>query len=325
LDDPSGYGRVVRSPDGAILRIVEQKDASEAELEIDEINTGIMLFRRERLDDWLARIDNRNAQGEYYLTDAVALAVADGVRPASAQPECLEEVLGVNDRAQLARLERHYQGRQALALMRAGTTLADPARFDLRGRLVVGRDVSIDINAVIEGEVQLGDRVGIGPNCWLKDCRIGADTQVYANSVIDRAVIGADARIGPFSRIRPDADLGDRVHVGNFVEIKKSRVGPGSKVNHLTYIGDTDIGAGTNVGAGTITCNYDGVNKHRTVIGERAFIGSNTALVAPVTVGDGATIGAGSVITRDAPAEKLTLARGRQATIDSWQRPVKKT
>jgi bifunctional UDP-N-acetylglucosamine pyrophosphorylase/glucosamine-1-phosphate N-acetyltransferase len=323
--DPTGYGRIVRDPDGTILRIVEQKDASEAELEIDEVNTGIMVLDRTRLEDWLGRIDNRNAQGEYYLTDVMALAVSDGVAPASTQPEQLEEVLGINDRVQLAQLERYVQRQQAESLMRSGTTLADPARFDLRGRLQVGRDVAIDVNAVIEGDVTLGDRVTIGPNCCLKDCSIGADSQIFANSVIERAAIGCDTRIGPFSRIRPEAELADRVHVGNFVEIKKSQVGVGSKVNHLTYIGDCRIGTGTNVGAGTITCNYDGVNKHVTWIGDRAFIGSNTALVAPVRVEDGATIGAGSVITRDAPAEQLTLARGRQTTIADWKRPPKKT
>lgn len=323
LDDPTGYGRMVRDPEGHILRVVEQKDASEAEVEIEEINTGIMIFDRAKLTEWLQRIDNRNIQGEYYLTDVIGFAVADGFEVATTQPDYEEEVLGVNDRVQLARLERFFQQSQARSLMQSGTTLADPARFDLRGNLKAGRDVFIDINTVIEGEVELADDVSIGPNCLLRNCRIGTGTRVFANTVIEDAVIGAEARIGPFSRIRPAADLADRVHVGNFVEIKKSQVGAGSKVNHLTYIGDSRIGSGVNVGAGTITCNYDGVNKHQTVIGDRAFIGSNTAFVAPVSVGDGATIAAGSTITRDAPADKLTIARTGQKTIESWRKPIK--
>jgi bifunctional UDP-N-acetylglucosamine pyrophosphorylase/glucosamine-1-phosphate N-acetyltransferase len=241
-----------------------------------------------------------------------------------AQPGTIEEVAGVNDRVQLAALERHYQRRQAEALMRAGVSLVDPARCDVRGRLSAGIDVSIDINVLIEGEVHLADGVSIGANCVLRDCSIGPETQVFANCVIEGATIGAGARIGPFSRLRPQAELADGVHIGNFVEIKKSQVGQGSKVNHLSYVGDSEIGRGVNVGAGTITCNYDGANKHRTVIGDGAFIGSNTALVAPVEVGAGATIGAGSVITRPAPADKLTLARGRQVTIEGWERPRKK-
>jgi len=324
LDDPGGYGRMVRDPDGRILRIVEQKDASEAELEIDEINTGIMVFDRSRLEGWLNRIDNRNAQGEYYLTDVIAQAVAEGIEVSSAQTESEEEVLGVNDRAQLARLERYYQRAKAQELLLNGVTLADPARFDLRGSLDAGCDVSIDINVVIEGSVELGEGVSIGPNCLLKDCKIGPGTSVFSNSVIEQAVIGAEARVGPFSRIRPDAQLADRVHVGNFVEIKKSTVGEGSKVNHLSYIGDSAVGAGVNVGAGTITCNYDGVNKFKTVIGDRAFIGSNTALVAPVTVGSRATVGAGSTITRDVPADQLSVARARQTTVKGWRPPSKK-
>jgi len=325
LDDPGGYGRMVRDPEGRILRIVEQKDASEAELEIDEINTGIMVFDRKRLAGWLQRIDNSNAQGEYYLTDVIALAVAEGLEVSSAQTDIEEEVLGVNDRAQLARLERHFQRQQARELLLSGVSLADPERFDLRGRLQTGRDVFIDVNVVVEGDVELGEGVSIGPNCVLKDCRIGAGTSVFANSVIEQAAIGSEALIGPFSRIRPQAELADRVHVGNFVEIKKSRVGLGSKVNHLSYVGDADIGARVNVGAGTITCNYDGVNKSATVIGDGAFIGSNTALVAPVTVGSGATVGAGSTITRDVPADRLSVARGRQTTIEGWRRPTKKS
>jgi len=323
LEHPSGYGRILRDADGRVVRIVEEKDATPEERLIREINTGFLVGQRARLADWLGRIGRDNAQGEYYLTDVIALAVQDGVEVASAQPASREEVAGINDRIQLAALERHYQRRQAEALMRAGVSLADPARFDLRGRLTAGPDVSIDINVLIEGEVHLADGVSIGPNCVLRDCAIGPETQVFANCVIEGAVIGAGARVGPFSRLRPEAELADGVHVGNFVEIKKSQVGHGSKVNHLSYVGDSVIGRGVNVGAGTITCNYDGANKHRTVIGDGAFIGSNTALVAPVEVGAGATIGAGSVITRPAPADKLTLARGRQVTIEDWERPKK--
>jgi len=323
LDDPTGYGRIVRDPTGRVLRCVEQKDATEAELEIDEINTGILIADRVKLDNWLSRIGKGNAQGEYYLTDVLALAVADGVEIATSQPQSLEEVSGVNDRIQLAALERSFQRRQAEELMRHGVTLADPDRFDLRGRLQTAPDISIDVNVVIEGEVQLAEGVSVGPNCLLRDCEIGPDTQVFANCVIENAVIGSGALIGPFSRLRPEAVLADGVHVGNFVEIKKSRVGEGSKVNHLTYVGDAQIGSGVNVGAGTITCNYDGANKHVTVIGDDAFIGSNASLVAPLEIGAGATVGAGSVISRGAPAGKLTLTRAEQVTLDWWRRPHK--
>jgi bifunctional UDP-N-acetylglucosamine pyrophosphorylase/glucosamine-1-phosphate N-acetyltransferase len=323
LSDPEGYGRILRDPEGRICRIVEQRDATAQEREVAEVNSGIMAFDRARLEGWLARLNNRNAQGEYYLTDVIRLAVEDAVPIASAQPQAPDEILGVNDRVQLARLERLFQGRQAQELMRQGVGLADPGRFDLRGCLHAGRDVFVDVNAVIEGEVILGDGVQIGPNCLLRDCRIGDGSTVFANTVIEQAHIGARVCIGPFARIRPDTRLADQVHVGNFVEIKKSDVGAGSKINHLSYVGDSSVGSAVNVGAGTITCNYDGANKYRTVIGDQAFIGSNTALVAPVTVGAGATIGAGSVITRDAPVGKLSVARGRQVTIDTWRRPTK--
>ena len=323
LEEPGGYGRIVRDGDGRVLRIVEQRDASEAELEIDEINTGFLIADRAGLDAWLSRIDNGNAQGEYYLTDVIAIAVADGVAVATTQPSAVQEVSGVNDRVQLAALERHYQGRMAEDLMRGGVTLADPARIDIRGFLRTGRDVTIDVNLVVEGRVSLGDGVRIGPNCLIRDSVIAEGVEILANCVIEGAQVGPGARVGPFARLRPEAHLDADTHIGNFVEIKKSRVGPGSKVNHLTYVGDAEIGRGVNVGAGTITCNYDGANKFKTVIGDGAFIGSNTALVAPVTVGAGATIGAGSVITSDAPPEELTLARGRQVTIPGWQRPRK--
>ncbi len=324
LPDPTGYGRIVRDPAGSVRRIVEQKDASEAERAIDEVNTGIMALDGNRLAGWLGRLENANAQGEYYLTDVVAMAVADGLPVGAVAALDPLEVAGINDRAQLARLERAWQRRAAERLMRGGVTLVDPARFDLRGTLHHGRDVSIDINVILEGEVRLGDNVSVGANTVLRDVEVADGVQILENCVIESAYLGPDSRVGPFSRIRPGTRLEGRAHVGNFVEIKKAEVGLGSKVNHLTYVGDATIGRDVNVGAGTITCNYDGANKHRTVIGDHAFIGSNTALVAPVTVGEGATIGAGSTITRDAPAEALTVARARQATLPGWKRPVKK-
>jgi len=324
LKDPTGYGRIVRDATGRVLRNVEQKDATEMELAINEVNTGFMVADRTKLDDWLSRIRSHNAQGEYYLTDVLALAVADGVEIASSQPQSLEEVSGINDRVQLAALERHFQRRRAEELMRGGVTLADPARLDIRGRLQAEPDVSIDVNVVIEGEVHLAEGVSIGPNCLLRNCAIGPGTEIYANCVIEDSDIGAGARVGPFSRLRPEAVLADQVHVGNFVEIKKSHIGRGSKVNHLTYVGDARVGSGANVGAGTIVCNYDGANKHLTVIGDGAFIGSNASLVAPVEIGEDATIGAGSVICCKAPAGKLTVTRAKQVTLDGWQRPRKK-
>jgi bifunctional UDP-N-acetylglucosamine pyrophosphorylase/glucosamine-1-phosphate N-acetyltransferase len=323
LDDPTGYGRIVRDGENRVTAIVEQKDASEAQQAIDEINTGIMAVDRSRLESWLGRIDNKNAQQEYYLTDIIALAVADGVEVASVSPDSAEEVMGINDRRQLAHLEREYQRRQADALMREGATLADPSRIDVRGNLTVGRDVFIDYNTLFEGEVKLADGVSIGPNTTIKNAVIHEDVHILANCVIEDAEIGRGAKVGPFARIRPESVLAEDVHVGNFVEIKKSRVAKGSKINHLSYIGDSIVGSGVNIGAGTITCNYDGANKHQTVIGDNAFIGSDTQLVAPVSVGAGATIGAGSTITRDTPADKLSLSRAKQISIDGWQRPVK--
>jgi bifunctional UDP-N-acetylglucosamine pyrophosphorylase/glucosamine-1-phosphate N-acetyltransferase len=269
-------------------------------------------------------LDNSNAQGEFYLTDVIARAVGDGVGVRGITASSITEVMGINDRMQLAAQERSYQRRQAEDCMRRGVTLIDPERFDLRGTLTAGQDVVIDVNAILEGDVQLGERVSIGPNVLLRDVRIGDDVTILANCVIEEADIGNAARIGPFARVRPDTRLADNTHVGNFVEIKKSEVAAGSKINHLSYIGDSSIGSGVNIGAGTITCNYDGANKHRTVIGDNAFIGSDTQLVAPVTVGDGATIGAGSTITRDAPAGTLTLSRSEQQTRKGWKRPVKK-
>jgi bifunctional UDP-N-acetylglucosamine pyrophosphorylase/glucosamine-1-phosphate N-acetyltransferase len=324
LPDPTGYGRIVRDRDDRVVRIVEQKDATERELEISEINTGIMAVKRQRLETWLGRIENNNAQKEYYLTDIIAMAVADGVNIQVVHPICEEEVMGINDRKQLAYLERYYQNRRAEDLMQSGVTLSDPSRIDIRGVLKTGQDVFLDFNTLFKGEVTLADGVKVGPNVIIKNSTIGANTEIFANSVIEDAVIGEDCRIGPFARIRPETRLGDSVHVGNFVELKKSQVASKSKINHLSYVGDTTVGSEVNIGAGTITCNYDGANKHRTVIGDRAFIGSDTQLVAPVSVGKGATIGAGSTITRDTPDETLTLSRSEQVNVEGWQRPVKK-
>ncbi len=323
LSDPTGYGRVVRGADGAVCRIVEQKDATTDEAAIDEINTGFLAVGAARLAGWLARLGNDNAQGEYYLTDIFAMAAADSVPIATEGTGDAEEVMGINDRVQLATLERALQRRQAEALMRDGVTLTDPARFDLRGELTVGRDVVIEPNVIIEGQVSLGDRVRIGANTVLTNVQIGTGTEVLPMSVLEDAIVGTGCHIGPFARIRPGTRLADGARIGNFVEVKKSDIGAGSKVNHLSYIGDTRMGAGVNIGAGTITCNYDGANKHRTLIGDGAFIGSDTQLVAPVEIGEGATIGAGSTITREAPPGELTLSRSRQQTVKGWKPPKK--
>ena len=323
LDDPSGYGRVQRDGGGEVKCIVEQKDANDQQLCICEVNTGIMLLPRDRLQVWLGRLGNDNAQGEYYLTDVLAMAVNEGIPVAVAQPDHTVEAEGVNNKLQLAELERALQRRQAEALMHAGLILRDPARFDLRGTLRHGRDCVIDVNVIIEGAVVLGDNVHVGANTVLRDSRIHDGVQILEHCVIEQAEVGQGSRLGPFSRLRPGARLAGNNHVGNFVEIKQSDIGEGSKVNHLTYVGDTGIGSGVNIGAGTITCNYDGAYKHRTIIGDNAFIGSNTALVAPVAIGEGATIGAGSVITKDAPDGQLTLTRARQVSIEGWQRPSK--
>ncbi|HWK61102.1 MAG TPA: bifunctional UDP-N-acetylglucosamine diphosphorylase/glucosamine-1-phosphate N-acetyltransferase GlmU [Eoetvoesiella sp.] len=324
LADPSGYGRIVRNAQGQVVRIVEHKDASDAERAIAEVNTGILVAPTARLKDWLSRIDNQNAQGEYYLTDVVGLAVQDGVPVNAAQADEGWETLGVNSRVQQAQLERIWQGELARRQLEQGVTLADPARFDLRGTLECGRDVFIDAGCVFEGRVVLADGVRIGPHCVVRDARIGAGTHIEAFSHIQDAVVGEYARIGPYARLRPGADIGDQAHVGNFVEIKKSSLGEGSKANHLAYIGDAHVGARVNIGAGTITCNYDGVNKFQTTIEDDAFIGSDSQLVAPVTVGRGATLGAGTTLTKDAPAGQLTISRTAQKTIAGWQRPVKK-
>jgi bifunctional UDP-N-acetylglucosamine pyrophosphorylase/glucosamine-1-phosphate N-acetyltransferase len=324
LDNPFGYGRIVRNAHGHIQRIVEQKDTNDDEKQIDEVNTGILAVNGKLLKTWLARLDNKNAQGEYYLTDIIAMAVADGVEVVAAHPVSEDEVLGVNSRSQLAYLERAYQVQRAEELMAAGVTIVDPARIDIRGEVTLGQDVTLDVNVVLEGKVSIGNDVYIGPNCVLRETVVEDGVQMQAMCVCDGARIGAKSLVGPYSRLRPGAQLVGDNHIGNFVEIKNSVIGQGSKVNHLTYIGDTDMGAGVNIGAGTITANYDGANKHRTVIEDNASTGSNSVLVAPVTIGAGATIAAGSVISKDAPAGKLTVARSKQVTIDGWQRPVKK-
>ena len=324
LDDPHGYGRIVRDEAGEVLRIVEEKDATAQERLIQEGNTGILALNGGRLKQWLGRLENNNAQGEYYLTDVIALAVKDGVAVKTARAVSVDEVLGVNNRQQLAHLERVYQSAWAERVMLQGVTLRDPGRFDVRGTLEsVGQDVEIDINVILEGRVSIGNRVSIGPNCVIRDSVIGDDVVIHAHSVIEEASVGRGCRVGPFARLRPATELGAEVHVGNFVEIKKSNVAEGSKINHLSYVGDARVGAGVNIGAGTITCNYDGANKFLTVIEDGAFIGSDTQLVAPVTIGRNATIGAGSTITRDAPADALTLSRVKQVTLDGWKRPTK--
>ena len=329
LPDPSGYGRIVRAaPGGAVLAIVEHKDASQAERAITEIYSGIMALPTRLLRNWLGRLDNKNAQGEYYLTDIVKMAVADGVSVAAHQISDAWQVEGVNNPVQLASLECAYQHMQAQRLMLEGVRLADPARFDLRGSLICGQDVEIDVNCVFEGVVSLGDGVRIGPNCVIANASIGAGTFVQAFSHIDgeqqTVQIGRDARIGPFARLRPGADLADEVHIGNFVEVKNATLGRGAKANHLAYLGDATVGERVNFGAGSITANYDGTNKHRTVIEADVHVGSNCVLVAPVTLGAGGTIGGGSTITKDTPAGALSVARGKQVSVANWTRPAKK-
>ena len=324
LDNPDGYGRILRDKQGKVTAIVEQKDATPEQKTINEVNTGILAVSASHLKAWLPQLSNVNAQDEYYLTDVIAMASEAGVGIEVAQPDTEFEVQGVNNRIQLAGLERWYQKQQADRLMTAGATLADPARIDVRGDLTVGQDVLIDINAVFEGKVTLESGVSIGPNCLLRNCHIGANSQIEAHSVIDGARVGQHAQIGPFARLRPGTELADHTKVGNFVETKKTVVGEGSKINHLSYVGDATLGRNVNVGAGTITCNYDGVNKHQTEIGDGVFVGSNTSLVAPVALANNATIGAGSTITRDVAAEELAVARGKQRNIANWQRPDRK-
>jgi bifunctional UDP-N-acetylglucosamine pyrophosphorylase/glucosamine-1-phosphate N-acetyltransferase len=323
LADPSGYGRIVRDG-GRIVRVVEHKDADPATREIREVNTGILVAPTAALARWLGALSNDNAQKEYYLTDVVAAAVHDGIAVVSAQPADVFETLGVNSKRQLAELERIFQNRVATKLMDDGVWLADPARLDVRGELLCGRDVSIDVNCVFEGRVVIDDGASVGANCVIRDTHVGAGAQILPFTLIEDSSIGARARIGPYARLRPGTDLGEETHVGNFVEMKNTRMAAKSKANHLSYLGDTVVGERVNIGAGTITCNYDGANKYQTVIEDDAFIGSDTQLVAPVRVGRGATIGAGTTLTRDAPEHKLTMSRPQQTTVESWKRPVKK-
>ena len=323
LADPSGYGRIIRDDCGRVMKIVEHKDANQDELSVQEINTGFLAAPAGKLKSWLAQVQNDNTQAEYYLTDIVAIAVKEGADIVTRNPSVAWEIMGVNSNADLAQLERTYQQQQAQALMAQGVTLRDPARFDLRGELEVGRDVVIDINVIFEGKVALADGVHIGPNNVIRSSTIGGGTEILPNCVIEESIVGKNCRIGPFARLRPRLRIDDHAHIGNFVEIKKSDIGEGSKVNHLSYVGDTTVGKNVNIGAGTIVCNYDGANKHRTIIGDNAFIGSDTQLVAPVTVGEGATIGAGSTITKDVPAGELTLSRAKEKTLLGWKRPTK--
>ena len=323
MADPTGYGRILRDAAGQVTRIVEEKDATPDERRVTEVNTGILAAPVERLRHWLANLKNDNAQGEYYLTDIIAMAVAEGIQVITTQPDAFEETLGVNNKTQLAELERIHQRNIARGLTDAGVTVIDPARLDVRGQLICGRDVEIDINCVFEGRVELGDGVRIGPNCVIRNATLGAGTKVAAFSQIEDTVMGEACVIGPYARTRPGTVLGADVHLGNFVEVKNSNISDHSKANHLAYVGDTDINKRVNVGAGTITCNYDGANKFRTIIEDDVFIGSDTQLVAPVRVGRGATLGAGTTLSKDAPPEQLTVSRAKQVSVEGWTRPVK--
>jgi bifunctional UDP-N-acetylglucosamine pyrophosphorylase / glucosamine-1-phosphate N-acetyltransferase len=324
LTDPTGYGRIVRDKSGHVVAIVEEKDANEALRSIKEVNTGMLVASTPALKQWLGQINNQNAQGEYYLTDIIGMAAQAKVEISTVAPQFAFETQGVNSRLQQASLERQWQNELARQQLVAGVALADPQRFDVRGTLECGRDVFIDVGCVFEGHVKLGNNVLIEPHCVIRNATIGDGSTIKAYSHVEQAQVGAQAQIGPYARLRPGTVLADQVHVGNFVEIKNSAIGRSSKANHLAYVGDADVGQGVNIGAGTITCNYDGVNKHRTVIEDEAFIGSDTQLVAPVRVGKGATLGAGTTLTQDAPPHKLTFSRTAQTTLESWQRPTKK-
>jgi len=323
ISNPYGYGRIIRDGDGYVINIVEEKDASERERAINEINTGIYYVPCQKLKAWLPKIKNHNNQKEYYLTEIIPLALKEKISIHTINPDFPEEIFGVNDKCQLAYLERFYQTLKARDLMKQGVTILDPHRIDIRGEVTVGKDVIIDVNVILEGKIVIGDHCIIGSNCFLKDTTLSHDVEIKSHSHIDGATIGARSIIGPFARLRPETFLDEDVHIGNFVEVKKSKIAKGSKANHLTYIGDSEIGRHVNVGAGTITCNYDGANKHKTKIEDEVFIGSGTQLVAPVSIGKGATIGAGSTITKDVPANKLTLSRVPQETVENWQRPEK--
>jgi bifunctional UDP-N-acetylglucosamine pyrophosphorylase / glucosamine-1-phosphate N-acetyltransferase len=323
LDDPHGYGRIVRTKSGEVSAIVEEKDADARQRRLCEINTGIMLLPGKSMAGWLAALSNHNAQREYYLTDVVKFALKDRVKIETCAPRSPQEILGVNTKSQLAQIERIFQRRVAAHLMDSGVTLADPMRIDVRGELRCGRDVRVDVNCIFEGKVEIGDGVSIGAHCIIKNARIGATTQIAPFSMIDDAEVGQNCRVGPYARIRPGTRLARNVHIGNFVEVKASSLGAGSKANHLSYVGDASVGREVNIGAGTITCNYDGASKHRTVIEDDVFIGSDTQLIAPVTVRRGATIGAGTTVTRDAPPGQLTLSRAKQVSVRGWTRPAK--
>ncbi|MGH8248573.1 MAG: bifunctional UDP-N-acetylglucosamine diphosphorylase/glucosamine-1-phosphate N-acetyltransferase GlmU, partial [Gammaproteobacteria bacterium] len=324
LDDPQGYGRIIRDKDGNIAHIVEEDDATEDEREVNEINTGMTIVRAKWLKRWLSELDDSNAQGEFYLTDVIRLAVKEEIAIISIEPESPVEIRGVNTRAQLSEIERYYQLVQAHQLMRQGVTIMDPSRFDLRGDLEVGKDVTVDVNVVIEGSVSIGNNVRIGPNCCIRDADIGSDVEILPNCVIENAVIGDRCRIGPFSRVRPQTRLGEDVHIGNFVELKNAEVGAASRISHLSYIGDSEIGKEVNIGAGTITCNFDGASKHKTIIGDNVHVGSDSQLVAPVRIGDDATIGAGTTVTKNVEAGTLALSRVEQMQVKGWKRPKKK-
>lgn len=323
VDDPRGYGRIVRNDNDEVIRIVEEKDASNEEKKIGEINTGMMVANGKALKQWIGELESNNAQSEFYITDAIEMAVRDGVEINTVQPHSIVEIRGVNDRAQLSELERYYQLIQAHQLMRRGITIMDPSRFDLRGDLEIDSDCYIDINVILEGRLKIGSGVRIGANCVIKDSVIDDDVEILPNSIIENAVIGKACRIGPFARIRPETVLNESVHVGNFVEIKKSIVGNASKVNHLSYIGDAEIGTDSNIGAGVITCNYDGANKHKTIIGDNVFVGSDVQLVAPVSISSGATIAAGTTITKDVDENELAISRTPQKSLSDWKRPKK--
>ena len=324
LDDPTGYGRIVRNAQNQVIKIVEEKDTTDGQKKINEVNSGILAVKGKALKTWLNNLQNNNAQQEYYLTDIIEMAVKQQITIKTSHPETVDEVMGVNNRSQLSHLERVLQRENAEQLMAEGVALRDPSRFDLRGKITgLGTDIEIDVNVILEGNVNIGNNVKIAANCIIKNTVIGNDVEVLANSIIEEARIGASSRIGPFARIRPGTELADKVNIGNFVEIKKTSVAEGSKINHLSYIGDSIVGSKVNIGAGTITCNYDGVNKFQTIIEDGAFIGSDTQLIAPVKVGKNATIGAGSTISKDTPVEQLTISRSKQITIDGWQRPVR--
>lgn len=323
LDDPTGYGRIIRQ-DGNVVAIVEQKDASPEQLAIQEVNTGVMVSSGASFKKWLAKLDNNNAQGEYYMTDVIKFANQDGCQVVAVPASDIMEVEGANNRLQLAELERYYQRKQAEKLLLAGVSLRDPNRFDLRGEILHGKDVEIDVNVIIEGNVKLGDRVKIGAGCIIKDCVIGDDVEIKPYSVFEDALIGEQAQIGPFSRLRPGTELAAETHIGNFVEVKKSHIGKGSKVNHLSYVGDSEIGSNCNIGAGVITCNYDGANKFKTIIGDDVFVGSDSQLVAPVKIANGATIAAGTTVTKNIAQDELVISRVPQRHIQGWQRPKKK-